>query len=61
LDKVSGVSMVPKGIVNLGSSVVRFYEFIKNPSVVSMLGWILVLGLPLSFFEVKSTGCCKIP
>jgi len=38
LDKVSGMSMVPKGIVNLDSSVVRFYEFIKNPSVVSMLG-----------------------
>jgi len=38
LDKVSVVSMVPKGTVNLGSSVVRFYEFIKNPSVMSMLG-----------------------
>jgi len=61
LDKVSVVSMVPKGTVNLGSSVVRFYEFIKNPSVMSMLGWILVLGLPLSFFEANSTGCCKIP
>jgi len=30
--------MVHKGTVNLGSSVVRFYEFINNPSVVSMLG-----------------------
>jgi len=49
LDKVSGVSMVPKGTVNLGSCVVRFDEFIKNPSVVSMLGWILVLGLPILF------------
>jgi len=38
LDKVSGVSMVPKGIVNLGSGVVRFYVFIKNPSVGSMFG-----------------------
>jgi len=38
LDKVSGVSMVPKGTINLGSTVVRFYEFIKNPTVVSMLG-----------------------
>jgi len=37
-DNVRGVSMVPKGIVNLGLGVVRFYEFIKNPSVVSMLG-----------------------
>jgi len=38
LDKVSGASMVPKGTVNLGSDAVRFYEFIKNPSVVSTLG-----------------------
>ena len=37
LDKVSGVSMVPKGTINLVSGVVRFYEFIKNPSIVSML------------------------
>jgi len=47
LDKVSVVSMVPKGTVKLGLSVVRFYVFIRNPSVVSMLGWILVLALPL--------------
>jgi len=38
LDKVSVVSMVPKGTVKLGLSVVRFYVFIRNPSVVSMLG-----------------------
>jgi len=38
LDKVSGVSMVPKGTVNLGSTAIRFFEFIENPSVVSMLG-----------------------
>jgi len=54
LDKFSGLSMVPKGTINLGSGVVRFCVFIKNPSVVSMLGWILVLGLYLSFSNPNS-------
>jgi len=53
LDKVSGVSMVPKGTINLVSGVVRFYEFIKNPSIVSMLRWILFLGFPLSFSKLN--------
>jgi len=37
LDKVSGMSMVPKCTINLGKSAVKFIVFIKNSWVVSML------------------------